>query len=225
MKNIKYLFDLIPFLNLYPTWAQVVIFICVIIIASLLIFVPRKVPLVNKSKKPVSVEYAEPPKAILDINISSEKILNVKNNGNVQLKQIQLFATKYLLGKESFNQKKLEIESFNKIGGAVHVIPFLKAEREVSIDLTKNRFLHFFDNPGKEDDTPILTYYCFRITYESPITNDRNVLYKVTSAIKDFPSWVDNQEHTAYSGGTSYDFVFEIPEIIESHQKKIYNDR
>lgn len=224
-KIIKSLSGFISLLDLYPMWAKVAIAILFAIIILILFLAPRKNPPPQEPKIRVSIEPTEPPKDSLEINISPGKILSLKNNGNVSLENIQLFATRYLLNKKSFNEDKIEIENFNKIGGAIHTVPILAPGKEENIDLTKKQFLQFFENPGKEDYTPILTYFCLRITYESPITKKKIVFYKTTSSIKDFPSWVDNQEHTAYTGGTSHDFIFDIPEIIERHQKKIYNDK
>lgn len=225
MKNLKNLFDLIPFLNLYPVWAQIMIFACAIIILSILIFVPRKTPQPEESKISVSVEHKQPPKAVLDINISPDKILTLKNNGNISLENVQVFATKYLLDEQAFNENRIEIKNFNKIGGSIHTVSILKISIEENIDLTKKPFLKFFDNPGKNDNTPILTYFCLRITYDASSTKEKYTFYKVTSSIKNFPLWVDNQERTAYAGETSHDFLFDIPDIIEKHQKKIYNDK
>lgn len=222
---MKNLFDLIPFLNLYPIWAQIIIFACVIIILSILIFVPRKTPPPKESKISVSVEHKQPPKAVLDINISPDKILTLRNSGNIPLENVQVFATKYLLDEQAFNEKRLEIKNFNKIGGPIHTVPILGIGIEENINLTKKSFLKFFDNPGKNDNTPILTYFCLRITYDALSTKEKYTFHKVTSSIKNFPSWVDNQEHTAYTGGISHDFMFDIPDIIEKHQKKIYKDK
>lgn len=58
--------NFIPFLNLYPTWAQIVIFICVIIVVFILIFVPRKT--LPSKKFQVSVEHSVKKK--FDVNIS-----------------------------------------------------------------------------------------------------------------------------------------------------------
>lgn len=41
---MKNLLEIIPFLNLYPIWAQIIVLICLVIVAVLLIFVPRNAP-------------------------------------------------------------------------------------------------------------------------------------------------------------------------------------
>lgn len=50
MKYVKDFFALIPIFNSYPIWTQIVIFLCLIIIVSLLIFVPRITPPTKESK-------------------------------------------------------------------------------------------------------------------------------------------------------------------------------
>lgn len=223
-KIMKNLFELIPFINLYPVWAQAIMFMCAIVIASILLFVPRKAPPPKESKISVSVEHPLQAKPILDIKLSMEKMLNLKNSGNVPLKDIKVFATKYLLNEKAFIEKRIEIENINKVGGPLHEIQNLDVRKEENIGLTQKPFLKFFDNPGKGENEPILTYFCFRFSYTSSLTNEKHIFYKVTSGIKNFPSWVDNPEHTAYGGGTSYDFMFEIPNKIINNQKKIYNE-
>ncbi len=46
MKNFL---EFIPFLNLYPIWAQIIVLICLVFVAVLLIFVPRNAPATKES--------------------------------------------------------------------------------------------------------------------------------------------------------------------------------
>ena len=48
-KKMKNLLEFIPFLNLYPIWAQIIVLICLVIVAVLLIFVPRNAPATKES--------------------------------------------------------------------------------------------------------------------------------------------------------------------------------
>lgn len=46
---MKNLLEFIPFLNLYPIWAQIIVLICLVIVTVLLIFVPRNAPATKES--------------------------------------------------------------------------------------------------------------------------------------------------------------------------------
>jgi len=46
---MKNLLEFIPFLNLYPMWAQIIVLICLVIVAALLVFVPRNAPATKES--------------------------------------------------------------------------------------------------------------------------------------------------------------------------------
>jgi len=225
-KLIKTLQAFIPFIAAYPYWVKIFVGIWILLTAVIIIafiFAPRKEqsPKTREKMQPSVAIYPSEP--VLEVKIDLQKILNIINKGNIPLEDINVFATKYIFDENLFKEKQLQIKDYNKIGGAIRKIESLGAGEEIRIDLKEISLLHFFENPGKEDDTPILTYYCFRTTYRNADTGEKHILYKVASAIKNFPSWVDNQEYTAYAG-TWGDFMFEIPDIIIDHQKKIYND-
>ena len=164
---------------------------------------------------------AEP---LLDANINLQKILTLTNNGIVPLSNVKIFATKYTLEEKSFTNKQILIKDRNKIGGAIKTIENIPPKgNSIQIDLKTYKLLHFFENPGKNDNTPILTYYCFRISYRDSITSKTHFQYKTISSYKDFPSFVDNQELTAIAG-TWGDFMLDLPRIIKEDQIKLFND-
>lgn len=180
----------------------------------------------KKNKKLLLPPFAVAPQTelVIEADITPQKILNLYNKGNIPVKEINIFATKYLLDENLLKEKQIKIKNVNKVGGSIKTIDVLEPYTgNAHVDLKQYTLLTFFDDPGKEDNTPFLTYYCLRITYRNGTTGGKGVMYKVTSSYKDFPSFVDNQERTATAGSWG-DFLLEIPNIIEGHQKKLFNE-
>ncbi len=177
----------------------------------------------DKREKPqiVNVINAKP---ILDISVNLKKILTLENKGAVDIKDIEVYVTKYIFEEFSL-EKPVKIEKFNKIGGRIYNIPVLSTNTQSQeFDLKGNALIEIYDNPGKGSDLPILTFYCLRVSYSDTNTGEQFIDYKVTSSYKDFPSFVDNQEFSATAGGTQMDFMYDIPKVIEKHQKRIFGD-
>lgn len=164
---------------------------------------------------------AEP---ILEAKIDLQKILILTNKGLIPINDIKIFATKYILDEQSFNNKQIKIANRQKIGGAIKKIETLKERDEsIQIDLKENPVLHFFENPGGKDNVPLLTYYCFRISYLNSINGKVNILYKTTPSYKNFPSFIEDQESTATTGIWG-DFMLDILKQIKDDQIEIFND-
>jgi hypothetical protein len=161
---------------------------------------------------------------VIEANITPQKVLDLYNKGNIPIKEINIFATKYLLDENLFKEKQIKIKDVNKVGGPIKTIDELEPSTgNVQVNLKQYPILHFFENPGEKDNTPMLTYYCFRITYRNGITGKKGATYKVASSYMDYPSFVDNHERTAIAGSWG-DFLLELPKVIKEHQKKLFNE-
>ena len=115
MKNFL---NLIPLLKLYPLWAQILVFICILIILSILFFVPRKTfPIVKKETSRVHIEKIDKAGDIVagdKIIIEGSVNLEGKNNNNVE-SQINITKLKINRELEDFEYAASEtIESFKE---------------------------------------------------------------------------------------------------------------
>jgi len=175
---------------------------------------------VDEYKQQISI------KPVVDFKINSQKILTLENKGTVDIKDIRIFLTKYVFDENIFASNKLKIKEYNKVGGAVEMIPLLKAKIGFEkIDLTKLPLVTFYEGPGKEIGTSFLTYYCLRITFRKEATGQQYVYYAVTTAYKTYPSLIENQENTAVGGNVDIvSFMLGIPEFLKKHQVILFND-
>ncbi len=168
----------------------------------------------------VSTSSIEP---VIEINVDINKVLTLENKGPTDLKDISIFATRYVFDENCFGQE-LKIKEYNKIGGSLYNIPMLEAKigRE-SFDLTKHQLIEIFENPGgKGNRMPFVTFYCFRISYRETNTGTKYTDYIVTTSYKNYPSMIENPESTASAGSTEGDFMYKIPKVIKDHQKTIF---
>jgi hypothetical protein len=164
-------------------------------------------------------------KPVLEMKVDSKKILTLKNKGLTDLKGINIFATRYVFDENCFGEE-FKIKEYNKIGGSLYNISTLKAKigRE-SFDLTEQSSLEFYEAPfGKDNYKPFMTFYCLRVTYRETNTGAKYADYIVTTAYKNYPSPIENQEVTASFGTIEGDSFYKIPEIIKNHQKTIFGE-
>ncbi len=186
------------------------------------VMAPQKEEQPKNILTPVITSYIKP---VLEINVDFMKNLILENKGPADLKDFSIFATKYVFDEACFG-KELKIKEYNKLGGSLYNIPILEAKvGKESFDLTKLSLIKFYENPGgKDNNLPIITFYCFRITYRDSGTGTKYSEYKVTSSYKNYPSMIDNQEVTASAGTPEGDFMYKIPKVIKDHQKTIYSE-
>jgi len=227
-----------PFLQQCPKWIQVLVTVGVVyaILVIVVIFIwflffrsPHKetsnsLDNYGRTHTPVSVPMVNL-KPVLEIKVSPKKTLIIENKGFADLKDISIFVTRYVFDETCFG-KELKIKEYNKIGGSLYNIPMLEAKiGKESFDLTKQSLIKFYDNPGKGDDSmPLITFYCFRVTYRDANTGMKYIKYNVTSSYKNYPSLIENREMTASSGTPEGDFMYKIPKIIEDHQRTIFGE-
>jgi len=170
----------------------------------------------------VSTSNIEP---VIEINVDINKVLTLENKGPTDLKDISIFATRYVFDENCFG-KEVKIKEYNKIGGSLYKIPMLEAKigRE-SFDLTEQSLIKFYERPfGKDNYMPFITFYCFRVTYREINTGTKYSNYIVTTSYTDIPSPIENQETTASLGTPEGDFMYKIPEVIKDHQKTIFGE-
>lgn len=168
----------------------------------------------------------------IEFNIDQEKVLSIDNKGLVDIEDLQIFTSKYVLKQasldSSLSEKRWAIKDFSKVGGAIESVALLKAGggKEI-IDLKTKSFLEFYDpakyDPGKEGDTPFLTYYCFRIIFRNAATQQKYVHYRITSAVRYLPSLVENLDQSAIAGSPDITaFMLSARNIIKEHQLAIF---
>lgn len=183
---------------------------------------PQKEEQPKSTSTPVITSNIKP---ILEIKVDPKKNLTLENKGPTNLKDISIFATRYVFDENCFG-KEVKIKEYNKIGGSLYKIPMLEAKigRE-SFDLTEQSFIKFYESPfGKDNYMPFITFYCFRVTYIETNTGTKYTNYIVTTAYKDYPSQIENQETTASWGTPEGDFMYKIPKVIKDHQKTIFGE-
>ncbi len=228
---IETIYLLIPFLEPYPSWIKVLVGIWVALTAVLIICFlffrsPKLENVGDKLHKNTStnllISSIEP---VLEAKVDSKKILTLENKGPTDLKDISIFATRYVFDENSFG-KEPKIKEYNKIGGSLYNIPILEAKigRE-RFDLAEQKFIKIYERPfGKDNYIPFVTFYCLRVVYREESTGVKYADYIVTTSYKDIPSPIENQEVTASFGTPEGDFMYEIPKIIKAHQKTIFGE-
>ena len=222
---------MIPFLQQCPKWLQILVTIGIVYIIIVLLIVLVWFLLFRAPQKEIQPKNTLPPtstsniKPIFETMVDIEKNLIIQNKGPMKIKDISIFATRYVLDLNPY-VKEVKIEEYNKIGGAIYTIPMLEAKTGKEVfDLTKNSTINIYDSPIVEGNgIPFTTFYCFRITYRDADTEEKYINYRVTSSYKNFPSLIENQERTATAGTPEGDFMYEIPKVIEEHQKIIFGE-
>jgi len=173
------------------------------------------------------------PNALLETNVDLDRTMHILNRGR-DVKDIEIFATKYFLDGESFGKAEVKLDQYSRIGGSIAQVGKLKHDRSKSIILDEIQMLEFADNPEEElngmqnNKLPaVLIYYGIRVTYVSIYDNKRHISYHVIGSYKNYPNTHENPETTASAGpvDSPYEMGREISKLIIQHQKEMYMDQ
>ncbi len=226
---------LIPFFESYPLWVKALLAIWLLLTAvmviSLLFSRSPKNKTTNedvineRTKYFAKAETVTSPKAVLEIKVDFKKNLILENKGSIDLKDISIFATRYVFDDNSFG-KENKIKEYNKMGGVLYNISRLEAKvGKESFDLKKHPFIEIYDKPFvKGNYMPSITFYCLRVVYREASTGEKHIDHYVTTSYTDFPSPIENQEMIASCGTPEGDFMYKIPKVIKDHQKTIFGE-
>lgn len=160
---------------------------------------------------------------VIEVSIDSQKILRFINKGLHDLEDIEIYVTEYWLKGESF-LKEVEIADFQQIRQPIHKQALLKINDKIALDLSQKPLLKFYENPGgKGDDEPVLKNYALRITMRSNVSKQKYVHYELTSAVKNFALFADS--YGTIRSGKYSDFITELPNVLKTHQRKLFGDK
>jgi len=192
MKEIKNFLDLIPIIKFYPLWAQITIFIGVLIILSILFFAPRKTP--PTAEKEISKVNIEKIDKVGDI-VAGDKITmpspKEDDQNNSEKKQtITKIKTNRLLDDSKLSIEKLRQEyykessriSSNMSGrGIGRSGMHIKAQKDHAIE-TKNKINESLTKLTRDIEDVLLENY------------DSHILKEVPELKKEYDTYISLQE-------------------------------
>ncbi|MCL6096958.1 MAG: hypothetical protein M1391_00090 [Bacteroidetes bacterium] len=167
---------------------------------------------------------------VIDIFVDKSKFLKISNLGLVNIEDITVNITQYLLSKDyPLHTSKATIQSFNVPSCPIGCISVVKCGTIDSLDLKKwpNIYKFYKDIQFlRNDDDRSRTFYCIRILFRNSINRQRFVRYVITSPLLGFPDGFGDYRDTATGGGylTSLENL-RIRELIRNHQAAFYDDR
>lgn len=191
MKEIKNFLDLIPIIKLYPLWAQMVIFVCILIILSILFFVPHKTlpiqekksPDININKMDMEGDFVAGDKTTNNYNNSS---LPEKGEGDINKKRtlakikIDRLFDDYKLNFENLRQGYYKessrisssMSSRNMGSSGIHI----EAHMDSAIE-TRNKVNELFVNLTRNIEDILLENYDIHILEEIPALKEEYDIY------------------------------------------------
>jgi hypothetical protein len=158
----------------------------------------------------------------LSVIVPSSKVVRVANTGTRVITKILVHETDYEFNRESFKYGHLAIHSFSKASGPIAMFEKIEPEQTETLDLRTIGFFNFANEMPKGHDaiTTLTKVYCLRFEFQSG--GRGYVLYRAVSSVVDIPSFFD--DGSGMAGGTQLDYVYEIPEYIRRHQKRLFSD-
>ena len=152
------------------------------------------------------------------VSIDEEKNVSIENIGIVDIKDVELSLMKYIFDETLYFKKEHKIKDYVRIDSFKKIGLLQKKDKVQNIDL-----LHigqFYDNPGKENNNPIVTHYCIEITLRNSVSGERFGCFLVTSAMKG--GWkAPYEKNVTYRGGFLGTFMQKTKQFIIEDQKKI----
>lgn len=169
---------------------------------------------------------------VIDFEITSNKILFIRNRGTLDVSEVSLFLTSYEVAAELREGGHLyigrQLEQFSKASGVVKQYPTVAAGETVSWELQTDPALKnlqvLFYSVQDQSLEHFERHYAFRILFRNGITKQKYVFYLITSAMEG-PSVFNLSTQDAFGGPIQVsERIFAIRNAIRSHQGALFDD-
>lgn len=152
-----------------------------------------------------------------------DKRFRLENRGSVALTDIELTQVDYLFQKRAWEEKRLQIELINKVGGPfAQIVRIDSGKASEEIDLKKTpffKFRHFMDVSDREEAAR--QNYLIRITFRDERTKQKYITYRVTTSETNAPGIFEHLSKTGRSGPPERILQDDIPAAIINAQRQI----
>jgi hypothetical protein len=165
---------------------------------------------------------------VVDIQITSDKALAIRNLGAVDLSDVAVYFSQYVIGVKQREAGHLyitgKIESVSKSG--TPLVRWARIESyggEVRFPLASN-IMVFYKVGSGHDFEAARQHYALRVLFHNAITKQKHVYYAITSAAEG-PSMFDFASGAAFGG--PYDgsrTIIAIRQAIRAHQAELFDD-
>lgn len=172
--------------------------------------------------------------AVVEIDISHDKALSIYNAGVVDISDVAVFLTEYIVGVKTKEAGHLYltggIESFSKASNALKRWDRVPSGQTIRYPLTtdqglKNLGVVFHDIGSSAPREGFRRQYSFRVVFRNSITKQKYVRYVITPAFSTGPSMFNLSPTEAFGGPFDVaDKVFLIRKMIRSHQAELFDD-
>jgi hypothetical protein len=160
---------------------------------------------------------------VLEVALTPDKILKLKNHGFQYVTDLGISTSMYRFDPQEFAKGILKIEKWDKFGGGGFPRKVLAGHSET--EPLSMGILRGFENFPADVRTD---YFCFRLTFRDPRTEERYVIYRVTSAEKGGPSLLPEDLQSGEMGATNikekFTFMKGIAPLVAAHQDEFFND-
>jgi len=160
---------------------------------------------------------------VLEVALTPDKILKLKNRGFQYVTDLGISTSTYHFDPQEFAKGILKIEKWDKFGGGGFPRKVLAGHSET--EPLSMGILPGFEKFPADVQTD---YFCFRITFRDPRTEEKYVIYRVTSAEKGGPSLLTEDLQSREMGATNikekFAFMKGIAPLVAKHQDEFFND-
>lgn len=174
-------------------------------------------------------------KPVVELFIDSDKTLHVKNLGSVDLTDLRVFGTTYVLTEKELPEggghvAVTGIESFSVVSKPIKTVETLPSRTgAMTLSLRDPQFSTFFpvlDGIPQPLTHESRTVYCFRVLWRNGVTKELMVKYVLASPFKGFPSMFEEPgKGSAIGGGYAASRqILEIRSKIRDHQTSMFDD-
>jgi hypothetical protein len=164
---------------------------------------------------------------VVDIQITSDKALAIRNLGAVDVSDVAVYFSQYVIGVKAREAGHLyitgKIESVSKSGTPLARWDRIRLDEEVQLPLAGN-IMVFYKVGSGHDLEAARQHYALRVLFRNAITKQKYVYYAITSA-GEGPSMFDFASGTAFGG--PYDgsrSIIAIRQAIRAHQAELFED-
>lgn len=188
-------------------------------------------PLWNYQQKQLQEWSARP---VVDFSITNKKLLSIKNVGTVEISDLSIYVTAYILRLKATSPHVILPDTLNgagveKIGRPTKHDISIRVGDTFSWDLEADQGLksvsvQFY--PITNDINPAMlgTQYAFRVVFRNSITKQKFVRYLITSAVEG-PSMFDFSPNDAFGGDVDGANNFAgIRDAIRKNQAQLFDD-
>jgi hypothetical protein len=170
-------------------------------------------------------------KPVFEAFVDREKILHIRNLGTIDLDDIRVDLTTYVLKAvplpEGGGHVSIRgIESFARSSKPICIgVSIPKDGGAFSLDLATTPFAPIHDGIPDLNTEAGRTVHALRILCRNAVTKQRLLRYLITGAFKRFPDVYGDYRDTGIGGGyESSEAVFSIRQLIRSHQLELFDD-